>query len=353
MVPLSALLLLATPAAWPCGGFFHDGSEHAHSDTQLVLFDRTASGITTVNYAVSYAGNATSFGWVIPVPGEFQDLLDGNMDDFTSLLDQTNPIVFREDLSSGSCMACGTDRSLSKGGIDSGFSDTGEGGRGVSVIATGMSASYSFTVLEASSEDALLGWLDENGWDVAESGPSIAAYVSEGGWQFVAISLLPATDSAGAILPPVSITYSGEQVVYPARMGRYNMVDELHTIVFVRAETPMTVSAGWSVEPVGELAGTMDDYEGDVYDERLRALGGDAPGYGLAYSDADGNGWLTRFDSMTTPDANTADATFTASDDETYVRATVTLSEDGDRTNPAPALLLPLALAGWLARRRS
>lgn len=343
MTPL-ALGLTLISNAWPCGGFFHDPGELAHSDMQMALFDRTAAGSTTVSYAVSYEGDATSFGWVVPIPGEFQSLEDGDLDELDALLDATNPIVFEQQTSSMG-IGCG-----SSYGSKGDRSDTAYDG-GVAVVASGLSATYAYTVLEATSEDDLLAWLDENGWDVAESGPSIAAYVAEGGWQFVAIGLVPAHPDDDGVLAPVRITYSGERVVYPARMARYGMVDELHTVIWVRSASASAVS-GWTGAEVGALAGELGADESAIYADRLRELGGDTAGFGLVYSDEDGDDWLTRFDSLTQKEANTVDATFTPSGDDGRVRATITLSRSGEETNVLSLLALPTLALGWRARRR-
>lgn len=344
---LMALGLLLISNAWPCGGFFHDPGELAHSDMQMALFDRTLPGSTTVSYAVSYEGDATSFGWVIPIPGEFQSFVDGDLDEFDWLLNQTNPIVYEEVRSSGG-FGCGTTYESKAGGADTGMASDGGG---VVVVAAGVSATYTYTVLEADSEDALLTWLDENGWDVAESGPSIASYVADGGWQFVAIGLVPARPDDAGVMAPVSITYAGEDAIYPARMARYAMVDELHTVIFVRGDSAVSAS-GWTATEVGDLAGELGADESAIFADRLRELGGDKPGFGLVYSNMDGDNWLTRFDSLTLTEANTADAAFGPSGDDTAVRATITLSEDGDVTREAAILALPLVLAGWSLRRR-
>ena len=342
-----ALASLFVSTAWPCGGLFHDLGELAHSDEQMALFDRTVADQTTVSYAVNYKGDATSFGWVIPIPGAFQSLIDGDLADFSALLDQTNPLLYEQVVDDGGCGYSATSKGLAGGGMDTGAS-RGE----VTIVASGISATYTFTVLEATSEDALLSWLSDNGWDVAESEPSIAAYVADGIWQFVAIGLVPTGSGSRGMLPPVNITYSGERAIYPARMVRYAMVDELHTIIWVRASTPTAVSDGWTQAEVGELAGELGADASAIYANRLRLLGGDRPGYGLVYSQAEGDGWLTRFDALTEKEANTADATFSASDDTTPVRATITLSEEGEATHEAALLAVPLLVAGWGLRRR-
>ncbi len=71
------LMLLAVAGAYACGGLFAEHDTRVFSDAQLVLFE-PGDGYVDVEYSIAYGGDASAFGWVIPVPGTFVSLEEGD-----------------------------------------------------------------------------------------------------------------------------------------------------------------------------------------------------------------------------------------------------------------------------------
>ena len=343
------LLSLFIQPAFPCAGIFHEPGSLAESDNQQVIL-RALDGEIEVSYNVQYEGDAEDFGWVIPVFGEFSSMEDGDQVLFDALNNSTAPVVETLQSADDGAGGCGNAMRGSKSVEDS-FSDTGL--NGAEIVAEGFTGTYSYTVLEADSAEALETWLTDNGWSIESSRPVIEDYVAEGGVQFVAISLTGASETEASYLPPVSIRYAGDQLRFPATMARYSMVETLRTTVFVLGEQPATVS-GWSSSTNPNIEGDLYDSPESLFEQALWDAGGYSPGYLLTYAgehntDAS-ESVVTRFDTFSSKDAHTLDATF-ALDGEGEVTTTVTMIEDGYEPSEA-WLLLPLLTGCGMWRRR-
>ncbi|MDG1484570.1 MAG: DUF2330 domain-containing protein [Myxococcota bacterium] len=343
------LLSLLIQPAFPCAGLFHSSDVIAESDNQQVLL-RQLDGEIEVSYNVEYEGNAIDFGWVIPVFGEFSAMEDGDEQHFTTLGYDTAPVVSSryadDDGGCGQRTKGSSDFADEANRLDTAAMD------GAEIVAEGFTGTYSYTVLEADSVDGLEGWLTDNGWSMESSRPVLEAYVAEGGVQFVAISLTGGEDTDAAMLPPVSIRYTGDQLRFPATMARYAMVETLRTTVYVMGEQPATVS-GWSSTTNTDIEADINRSVDAVFDDALWAAGGDTPGYLLTYAGSHGadlpEGVVTRFDTFSSRDAHTIDAQF-ALDGTDEVVTSISMVEDGADTKAW--LLLPLLAGCGVWRRR-
>lgn len=346
------LLSLISSVAWPCAGIFHETEQLAESDAQSVIFELSEDGVT-VSYSVAYEGDAESFGWLIPLFGEYVSIEERDAEDFSFLYSQTQPQVewvSETTDGGGGGLGCGsakgTDNAL-RG--DTGYSNDAGG----VVIEEGYTGSYSYQILDTSSSDAFFAWLDDNGWSSSGADGAIEAYVEEGGVQFAAITM---AEAGGDHLPPLSLTYTGDQMRFPATLARQAMADQIRTIVYVRGETNATIS-GWASEELGLLEGDGSLGPTYIYDDALLAIGGAQRGYGLVYAgpdaSSDDTGWVTRFETLTEPGAHISDPTFGFGEDSTYTNTVIRIEDTG---GPSEGwLFLPLALAGLgmgAARRR-
>jgi hypothetical protein len=340
------LLLWTVTAAWPCGGVFHAKGTLAESPAQEAIF-REGDGWSEVDYRVEYEGDAADFGWVIPIPGAFASLKEANLELFDTYRNCTQPILeyVGDDEDSG----CSCARSQSKNDAG-GLGDT----RGdVTVVAEGFAGDYEYTVLEATSTAGLLTWLDEHGWETMGADAALDAYVAAGGFQFVSIALMPTvaeTPETGRELPPIRIRYEGNELRYPAMMARVAMeLTEIRTRIFVEGEERATVT-GWSAEEVGNLHAETGVIAMDVFDDRLRELGGDHAGFGLVAALTCSGTHVTRFESLTAPAAHTVDATF-AIDGGMYDYETRITVDDTEGMYDTAWLFVPLLGLAWKRRR--
>lgn len=348
-IALSALLLAPTPAL-ACAGFFHEDGALAESSYEEAIFQK-GDGWVEVQYKVNLEVDASDFGWIIPIPGEFQSFGDGDSALFTNLFNTTAPELDLEEVESGGgCL------DASKGGVltDSANSTAG----GITVVYQGSTPSYDYSVLAADSSDAMLAWLTENGWNPGESSAALEDYVNEGGYQFVAVKthIDPVTETVQTTLPPAKIRYSGDQIRYPARMGRYAQAEVLSSIVYVLGDQRARISGGWDQVEVPEIAdeGEDPDYvHYTMYPETIAGIGRDG-GYALTYAGAYKDGWVTRFETTAPREINSVDVEF-AVDEGTDSPLHLVLSNTapaGCTTSGGARGLGMLALLGLLHRRR-
>lgn len=341
-----ALLLLASAPALPCGGFFHAPGDMAEQRTFQAIFE-PGDGQVRVDYRVIYQGAAQDFGWVLPIPGAFLSLGDGEVEDFEALAAATDPELDLKEARDSGCMGGG-----SKDG--GGLGDSGTGGT-VEVVAQGFTGTYQYTVLEASGSQALLDWLSTHGWDVDASAEGIEAYVNEGGWQFVALALQAghdeATDEDAFKLPPITLEYQGDRLAWPARLARYGMEGVVHTVLYVRGDQRARISGGWSEVAVPSLwdQGEDPDYMvNEAWPERLYEIGADQ-GFATVFAGPYEEGWVTRFEHRAPAEAFTADVDF-AVDAGTEELHTVISNRGGCNKPAGAALLLVLPALGLLRR---
>ena len=255
---LLALIFSPSPAL-ACAGFFHEDNALAESSYEEAIFQK-GDGWVEVQYKVDLSVNTSDFGWVIPIPGEFQSFGDGDTALFTALFAETSPELDLEEPRQSGCGAA------SKGGDLGGTSNYSDG---VTLIYQGSTPSYDYSVVTADASDALLTWLSDNGWNPGETAASITDYVNEGGYQFVAVKthIDPVTETVETTLPPAKIRYSGDQIRYPARMGRYAQDTQLSSILYVLGDQRARISGGWDQVELPEVSDEGEDPDFVHYSE--------------------------------------------------------------------------------------
>ncbi|MDP2312240.1 MAG: DUF2330 domain-containing protein [Pseudomonadota bacterium] len=376
-----SLLLALLPSAWPCAGLITpDYSEQvASSDAQQAILQIGAAQIGA-EYRVRYAGNATDFAWVIPVPGTVDSVEEGSEDRFLALEAATAPTAVYwsfddDDEGSGGCgSGCINSSYELKGGGDN-LADTGGrslgGDPGISIVASGYAGAFEYTVLEAENADGLIAWLQAEGYDTTISAPSIQAYVDDDiAFSWVAVQLSPdaaTTPDGGVVLPPLRLTWSaGDDGVlhasYPARMAATSMLSEVRTELYVLADSRVAPANGWtaaerSYETDFEytLSAGADVEPAEAYEDLLRTTGTTHPVlfpvWGGVYEDSvAGSAYLTRYDTIVAPPTNQTDVTFTESGASAGFMTTIGKQTDAGSTGAA--WLLPIGLGGLLLRRR-
>jgi len=332
-------------AAHACGALFVPPGEIAISNTQEAILQAASDDTVRVAYRILAERDASDFGWVIPIPGPFVDLADGDEDDFTRLRAATAP---EEDLADDGGLACGP---VAKDGRNEGLRQGG-----VDVVAEGFTGTYAFAALDASSTDALLDWLADHDYAVGTAGPLLDAYVADGGWQFVAIRLeaTAAPEYGAEALPPVEVAWEGRELVYPARITASSTDPTQHTILYVRGdESASIVGDGWSSVDVPEVWDAGEDpaymrYE--AWPERLRELG-EANRFGRVFSGRVDGDWVTRLETLApTENYEVGDITL-AFDGDAVAQRTVISNRRGCAA-PEGAALLVLPLGAILLSRR-
>jgi hypothetical protein len=345
MISLAFLLSVTAPDALACAGFYHEDGAMAESDVQRAVFQRTADGVE-VSYEVDLDVDTGSFGWVIPAPGAITAIEDGDPDLFRRLLDHTGAIRELTSVSSGGGCA-----GAAKGGENLRTDNATQSG-GVEVVYTGATPTYDYVVLEATSADALESWLADNGW--GDGGGAFEGYVSDGGWQFAAIKLSMDVDQLSrATLPPLTLRYEGEALVFPSRMALQAM-ETVSTVVFVLGDQRARVSAGWGeveLDLVWDDGEDPDYIEYVAYPEAVASIGSDRA-FALTFAGPWEDGWVTRFETVAAPSVHVKDAEFAVDAGEGELH-TVLSNEGGCNTPEGAAFALALPLLAFVRRRRT
>lgn len=306
-------LLLSAPA-YPCAAIFVEDGGTASTDAQEVIFDQ-GDGFTDVSYRVEVRSSVQRLGWIVPIFGEFVELADADLDRFDALRARTAPQVYIETEGAGDGGGGGGCSGASKGSDRAGgnaFDTGGEQGLGVDVVAEGFTGTYEWTVIQGDDEDAVLTWLEDNGFGIGPSGPAIRGYVQEGGVSFAAITVADVVDQQlQAELPGVRIRYQGDSMRFPATMAEDAMPDEVSTRIFVVGDQRARID-GWISRPLGTVYvdGASNDVD-QVYADALRGFVGDAQVYAEIWSGEDGGQWVTRFDTIAKREAHSSDPTWT------------------------------------------
>lgn len=330
---MGSLLSFLIGTAWPCAGLVHEVGASAEADANDVVFD-VGEGTVSVTYATTYAGDATSVGWIVPIFGAFVSVEDAEVSTFDDLHQPTAPFVGYT--RQGGCFLLPT-----KGGD--------LGGNGVEEIAHGFTGTYEYVVLSATSAAEVGLWIEENGWAWSNSEPLVQAYLDEDrDLVLVRVASTPADDPERG-LPPVTITYEGDAMVYPARMAQGSESPDQTATIFVRGTTRATVS-GWGVVEGGALDGVRGETPQVAWD-RVRREAGDERSLLLTWAGELDGAFVTRFDVIAPTDAHDVDMVFTAGVDVTPLATEITVP--GRRPEPEEALVLVLPFAAWWRRRRS
>jgi len=342
IAPLLLSTLLTAPPADACVALVHEADTLAEAEAQETILEHTASG-SAVEYRVTWTGDAADFGWVIVIPEGFTGIDDGDADRFDSLRDLTQPEVWTYSTDPGSEESgCGC-AGAAKDGAALGGGDRSNGG--IDIIAEGFSGSWAYTVISADDSTALGTWLQDNGWDLGDTGSTLDAYIEEGGYELVLVEVAPTVAGTGGgvgTLPPIRIETSSDRLFFPARMARTAVAAELHSIVYTVGDERGRVT-GWASEDLEWLEATGDETATEAWENALRELSATAPTYArVAAGEIDGD-FVTRFESLAPGAMHTVDAEFVLDDGTDSLQTVVEVWG---------AALLPLGLIGLAAIRR-
>jgi hypothetical protein len=214
-VAASAFALVGEREAAACGGCFHPPTQTVTDITDERMLLAVSPTQTTLYDQIEYAGNPSSFAWVLPIHGTVTiglsaDILFDSIDELTAT--QINAPNVTCPAPPSDC-----DNSASAAGFASGGSSSGGGGPTVTVTAQQNVGPYETVQLHATDSSALNGWLSQNGFSIpTDVTPVIDAYVSEG-FDFLAMKLLP--DQGVQAMRPVRVTMPGASVSLPLRMA--------------------------------------------------------------------------------------------------------------------------------------
>ncbi len=208
-------LLAAPEVALACGGFFCS-QDPIDQTGEKIVFGRDETGNLVTYVQVQYQGRAEDFSWVLPVPG-VPTLAVGTDQLFLALDQQTTPRFWVNFHEEGVCDYQGYwgDAAADGGGAPTAGGRNEDDG-GVTVVSQAAVGPYDSVVLAASDPDALLLWLDTNGYDVTAIGQDLLRLYVDDQHHFVALKLQQ--DKGVGDLVPIVLTYAEPLPCVPIRL---------------------------------------------------------------------------------------------------------------------------------------
>jgi hypothetical protein len=228
-----------TPFAFADGGYFFKAVEEGElAQTRqevLLAFQGDDTGETEyVTYVLRthYAGNPSEFAWVIPVPATPTDVVSHETAIlFDELNELTKPrfFVFQGVGFPGGC-GCG--------GLASDMSGSAVPGV-VEVEAAGRAGIFEWVALTSTGSDALLDWLNDNGYGVpAEANDILDGYIQDG-MHFLALRVgePDQVENEGDVeIPPIQFTCQTSQRFYPMAISQISAADETEVLIYILAD---------------------------------------------------------------------------------------------------------------------
>lgn len=226
------------------GGFFYDveivgNSAESPNQRALIIHDGTKE---TLILQVKYSGTVSDFAWIVPVPQlpDTNEITTTSDSIFQILHDYTQPRVYISSEEYGS------------GGTKRGFDSDGNVilEQGVTIWEIIQVGPFEVTVLSGESSQALIDWLNANGFSYTEDAESVIDYYIQKEWFFVASKVdvqgnLSKSNSAyQSGLPALKIAFSADQPVFPLRISEISSASENEIELYVAALHRM-VCAGY------------------------------------------------------------------------------------------------------------
>jgi len=257
-LPLVALTTLHAPDAEACGAcLIQQGESTQVTSHRMILSVSNVS--TTLWDQIAYAGEPSSFAWVLPIKGQVEvglssDALFENLEGLTSV-QISSPTI--------NCPPPNCPSAPNAGGPVG--SDTGGGD--VSVIAQAVVGPYDTVQLSSQDPSALKNWLTKNGYAIPQDlAPVIDAYVKEG-FDFLALKLVPGQGIDS--MRPVRVTSPGASPTLPLRMvaGGTGATTPITLFIFGEGRYEPTNFTSFVIEP-HELVWDWDTQSSNYKDLR-------------------------------------------------------------------------------------
>lgn len=209
-----ALLAVSPPAeACACGGAVNERGESMRIVGETALVTQHA-GSETIVMSLSARSDAARAGLLVPTPTPAKpELADNSL--FTDLAKQVAPRTRVRHHLFGPPALFHSD----SGGPERGGSQAAAPG-GVRVLERVDLGPLQAVSLTAGNASDLHSWLDKRGFVMSPEFESLVTPYLKQGWAFTAMTLTAEGKSLNGALPPVSLTFASDKLVYPMRMSR-------------------------------------------------------------------------------------------------------------------------------------
>ena len=201
IVELGGISLSATPV-YADGCLVPDTSRDIYQPAQKAIIEYE-NGRQELILQVKYEGDADRFAWIIPVPS-YPDVDATNAGQFEQLAHLTAVLV----PVGGSWFGCS-------------FGADGDVEPLVDVWEEDFAGIYEYAVLSAKDPQALLEWLNTNGYLLPQDGPEIVNHYIEKEWYFVAIKINTGEEAEGlaeGTIQPLKLSFVTSEPIYPLKI---------------------------------------------------------------------------------------------------------------------------------------
>lgn len=237
---LLALFSAVRPAVGDGAYFFTEDKVGDLAQTRqevLMVIDSDATAQSKVTYVLRtrYAGTPAALVWVMPVPVTPTGVVaheDGEV--FDLLSEYTRPtFMFRNRYGSGFGCTCSADLGTGAAGNQA----TGL----VEVEAQGEAGIFRWAALTSTGSNALLTWLNDNGFAVpAQAAGVLDGYIQQG-MHFLAVRVaepegIQPTGEGEIEIPPIQFTCQTLRRFYPMVISQVSAADETEVLIYVLAE---------------------------------------------------------------------------------------------------------------------
>lgn len=234
VVVLSALLLV--PAAGRSDGMFFmatETGEYADFDAQRAVLLINEDESYSLFIQVNYTGKPAGFSWVLPLPALPDDYDVAQQQFFDDMDAFTAPRFFEETTCEHHyCSSQSADVAYDAGGIPG-----TQVGSDITVWSSEKVGLYETAIISGENPEPLVAWLEEREFTFPEEAVDIfGQYIDDGFFFFVAkidMDEAPA-DGEVANLSPLRFDFpAGTQVLYPMKLTRFSLVEQLPILVYV------------------------------------------------------------------------------------------------------------------------
>ncbi len=234
-------LLFFSGKSFADGCFFGYKDIEEPSQVGIILFQEGKEDLILFANA---RGTDTEFAWVIPVPS-YPTVKEGDPDLFYDLSYLTtyrpHPFPF----------ACGTGNIIF----------TSEETQDVYVWSSEDIGIYHVTVLSSESENALINWLNANGYKFPENAQDAVNYYVRNNYFFVAAKVKKKDEVNSSYymgISPLHIYFSTDEIFYPLKISSISAAERTEVLLYIFDKQPRSYP-GFSVEYSSYL--TPAEYE--------------------------------------------------------------------------------------------
>ena len=334
----AALLMVfsAVPVASACGGFFCQTLPIDQAGEQIV-FRQDGTRITAM-VQIQFVGDASDFGWVVPVPSEPTFALGSNQV-FSSLELATRP-QFNLTRTGQECEINFQASPTASGGDANAESDTSDGG--VEVISVEEVGSYEVTVIAGNDPQEVANWLQERNYELSSDGAALLAPYIEDGMKFVAVKLQSDRDTGD--IQPLILNYESDKPVVPIRLTAVAAIEDMGVLVWVVGDARAVPENFLHVTPNYTRLNWYTGFSGNAYSSYQTLIT-------EAMNEAGGQGFATdyagRFSNLTdrlpsASDLQTGLNRLNAVSDAEYISGAVQLFAGNTSVNSVLSRVLPL-----------